>query len=116
MPDRVSVPGRVRIARKRTPIGPNASPLVLALPKLEDAPGGLHELHRQRHEHDARKSHRIALQNRIVSAGDGSASVSGFLEVESGLRPGGHRGHIFFWRCAFRAAEALILPDARKIA
>src|SRR5690348_11526491 len=77
--DGVSIPSRIRILGKRPAVDPDRPPFVLALPEFQDASGGLLELERRGHHHDARKADGIALQDGIVSARRAADSVAGFF-------------------------------------
>ncbi len=67
MADRVTEPRRVGIGGKRPPVGPDGTPFVFALPELKHAVVQLNDLVRRGHEHDTRKTNRIALQNGKVA-------------------------------------------------
>src|SRR5712692_3967984 len=116
MTNRVSEPRRIRVFGKRSPVGPDRTPFVFALEELQHPAGSLNELNRGGHKHDAGETNRIALQNGVIPARYGSASVSGPLLVEPRLRPRRHRRHILLRDEAFSAAAALILPDSRQVA
>src|SRR6267154_4708330 len=115
MTDRVSVPGWIGIFRQGAPVGPDRTPFVFALEKLQHAAGSVDELNGRRHEHDARKTNRIALQDWIISPGSRSRSVSGNFFYEPRLCPGRHVRKILFVGEVFSAAGALILPNASQI-
>ncbi len=115
MTDRVSIPCRIGIFRQRSPVGPDRTPFVFALEELQHAAGSLNELNRRGHEHDARETNRIALQDWIISAGSRSRSVSGNFFYEPRLCPRRHGRKIFFVGEIFCAAGALILPNAGQI-
>src|SRR5712691_8580224 len=115
MADGVSVPRRIGVCGKRSPVGPDRAPLVFALEELQHPPRSINELCWRGHKHDARKTDWIALQNRVIAAGAGSGSVSRYLFVEPRFRPRRHRRHILLRSEAFSAAGALILPDSREV-
>src|ERR1700676_5711519 len=116
MTDGVSIPCRVGVFGQGSPVGPDRAPFVFALEELQHAAGSVDELNGRRHEHDARKTNRIALQDWIISARGCPRSVAGDLLDESRLCPRRHRWKILFVLEAFGAASALILPDAGQVA
>src|SRR5713226_5354070 len=86
MTNRVSEPRRIRVFGKRSPVGPDRTPFVFALKELQHPAGSLNELNWRGHKHDAGETNRIALQNGVIPARYGSASVSGPLLVEPRFR------------------------------
>src|ERR1700730_12859614 len=68
MTDSVTIPGWIDIFRQRSPVGPDRTPFVVTLEELQHAAGSVDELYWRWHEHDARKTNRIALQDRFISA------------------------------------------------
>src|ERR1700732_3665759 len=115
MTDSVTIPGWIDIFRQRSPVGPDRTPFVFTLEELQHAAGSVDELYWRWHEHDARKTNRIALQDRIISASGCSRSVSGNFLDESRLCPRSHGRKILFIGKILGAASALILPDAGQV-
>src|SRR5712691_1897741 len=115
MANRASEPRGIRVFGKRSPVGPDRTPFVFALEELQHPARSLNELNWRGHKHDAGETNRIALQNGVIPARYGSASVSGPLLVEPRLRPRRHRWHILLRGEALSTSTALILPDSRQV-
>ena len=62
--------------------------------RKQDAVGDLREFEGRGKIQNARKAHRIALQDGIVSAGGGPLSIAGLLEVVASFAPGSKRGYL----------------------
>src|SRR4029077_14183648 len=90
MTNRVSEPRGIRVLGKRSPVGPDRTPFVFALEELQHPARSLNELNWGGHKHDPGETNRIALQNGVIPARYGSASVPGPLLVEPRLRPRRH--------------------------
>src|SRR5882672_9693788 len=75
MTSSVSEPRWVGILGKGSPVGPDGTPRVFALEALQETVVRLYEFKRSGHEHDARKTNRIALQNGIIPARSASRPV-----------------------------------------
>jgi len=88
---------------------------VFTLEELQDAARGVNELNWRGHEHDARETDRITLQNRVIPTSAGPGAVSRYFFVELRLRPRRHWRNILFRGEAFGAAGALVLPDSREV-
>src|ERR1700682_1447576 len=115
MADCMSVPRWIHIFGQGSPVGPDGAPFVFALEELQHTARSINKLSWRGHEHDARETDGIALQNRVISAGAGSRSVSRDLFVELRLRPRCHGRYVLLFNKAFGTAGALILPDSRKV-
>src|SRR5258708_28437209 len=96
MSKRGPIPGRIDICRQGSPVGPDRAPFVFALEELQHAARGVDELDRRWHEHDARKTNWIALQDWIIAAGGCSRSVSGNFFSVPRFRPMRHGRASFF--------------------
>src|SRR5712671_1325518 len=89
---------------KRSPVGPDRTPFVFTLEELQDAARGVNELNWRGHEHHARETDRITLQNRVIPTSAGPGAVSRYFFVELRLRPRRHWRNILFRGEAFSAS------------
>ena len=68
MANRVSVPRWIGVLGKRSAVGPDRAILVFVFEELNHPAGNLNEFKWRVQEHDARETHRVALQDRVIPA------------------------------------------------
>src|SRR5579871_2328111 len=84
---RVSVPKRIGIVGEFAAVGPDLADHVITLKHLQNAVRELREFEGRGEIQNAWKAHWIALEDGIVSAGRGSFSIAGLLEVIASFGP-----------------------------